>query len=585
MPYTKVDFRPGINKDFTQLTGEGAFYDCEKVRFRDGLAENIGGWRKALDDTVTGIPRSGHSWATNTGLKVTAIGTSKKLYVHSGGAFHDITPIRDSGTLGADPFSMTSGSAVVTVTDANHGLGANEYVHFSGAAAAGGITVEGEYSVTSVTDSGHYTITHSSQATSTTTGGGAVVAYQYEIAIGIDSSIYGYGWGAGTWGMSTWGTARSSSDIKIGLRIWTLDNWGEDLLCMPRGGNLYVWDASAGTATRATVVTQAPTGEFFIVDPENRTVIVFGEDDDSVGIKWCDQNDYTNWTASAATTADERRLLKGAKIIGAVRTSGEILVWTDVSLHGLQWTYRGDFVYALRTIGEQCGLIGINAAATHGTTVWWMSSNKNFYVYDGRVRILSCPLRKDVFDNLTVLQSDKVFAGINSGHMEVWWFWQSGDGSENDRYTIYNFGEGTWYHGTMERTAWIDKGILEYPVALDGSGYLREHEVGKNDDGAALESWVESGDFDIGDGDDIMFVGGIIPDFVLSGTVRITMKARKFPNTEQITKGPIDVDSSKGYIRPRIRGRQIAVRIGSNEVDASWRFGRLRFDIQPDGEN
>jgi len=454
-----------------------------------------------------------------------------------------------------------------------------------GAAAVGGITIDGEYTVTAVVGTGTYTITHSSSATSTAVGGGASVAYNYEIDVGLDDTTLLYGFGAGVFNQDTWGTPRSSNPVTAGCRVWTLENWGEDLLCMPRGGNLYHWDATNGVGTRAQLVANAPTGEFFIVDPENREVIVFGEDGDPLGIKWCDQNDFTTWTASATNTADERRLLVGSKIVGAVRTKGEILVWTDVSLHGLTFTFRGDFNYALRTIGEKCGLIGINAAGSHGSTAWWMGNNRNFYVYDGRVKILPCPLRKDVFDNLTALQSDKVYAGVNGAHMEIWFFWQSDDGSENDRYTIYNFGENLWYHGTLERTAWADKDTFDYPMAMDSAGFLREHEVGKNDDGNALQSFIESGEFDIGDGDELMFLNGVIPDFVQTGTVEITMKARKWPNGEQITKGPVSVTTSTDYIRPRIRGRQVAIRIGSNEVDAAWRIGRLRFDLKKDGGN
>lgn len=591
MGLTKVAFKPGIHKDLTQLSSEGSFYDCEKVRFRDGLPENIGGWRKLLETGVTGIPREVHTWANNAGSKITAIGTSKKLYLFYGNQFFDITPLDDSGTLGNNPFTTNAaGSAVVTVSDTAHGRAAGDYIHFTGTTGPiDGIPASEfntELTVTSVIDNDTYTITLTTTATAgSVSGGGSGVDYEYEIGIGKDSTSYGYGYGAGTYNLGTWGTPRSSSNVTLDLRVWSLDNWGEDLLCMPRGGNLYVWDATNGPETRATLVSNAPTGEFFLVDPNNREVIVFGEDGDPVGIKWCDQNDYTNWTASATTTADERRLLKGAKIVGALLTKGEILIWTDVSLHGMQFTYSGDFVYALRDIGQNCGLLGINAAAVHGATAWWMGNNKNFYVYDGRVRVLQSPLRREVFDNLDFEQKDKVYAGLNSAHTEIWFFWQSTAGSENDRYTIFNYGEAVWYHGTLERTAWADKDVYDYPLALNSSGYLFEHEYGYNDDGSALESWVESGDFDLGDGDVIMFMNGVIPDFTITGTGLLTLKARKYPNTEQITKGPIDVTSSTKYVKPRLRGRQCAVRFGSNEVDAQWRFGSLRFDIRPDGGN
>lgn len=583
MTLTKIEFAPGVHKDFTPLTNEGSFQDGDKIRFRDRMAENIGGWRKALASQVSGVPRAIKTWTTLSGQKTAAIGTSQKLYIFDGIRFHDITPYEESGTLGTDPFSVTSGSPVVTVTDPSHNRSAGDYVNFSGASAVGGITIDGEYSVTAVIDVSTYTVTHGSNATSTATGGGSSVAYNYEISIGRDDATLLYGWGAGVWNQGTWGTPRSSNPVVADLRVWTLDNWGEDLLCMPRGGNLYWWDATNGVGARAQKVAAAPTGEFFVVDGENREVIVFGADGDPLNIQWCDQNDFTDWTPTATNTADERRLLGGSSIVGALVTKGEILIWTDVALHGMQYTYRGDFNYALRKIGMQCGLIGMNAAASHGSTAWWMGNNQNFYVYDGRVRILSCPIRKDVFDNLTALQSDKVFAGVNGAHMEIWWFWQSDSGTENDRYTIYNFGENIWYHGTLERTAWADKEVFDYPLALDASGYLREHEYGKNDDGNALASYVETGEFDLGDGDKLMFLNGIVPDFVQSGTVQITLKARKWPNSEQVTKGPVNVTSSDDYIRPRIRGRQVSLRVGSNEVDASWRIGRLRFDAMPDG--
>lgn len=581
---TKVQFRPGIQRDLTPLSGEGTFYDCEKVRFRDGLAENIGGWRKPIASLVVGLPRKLHAWTNNQGTRLAAIGTSKRLYIYDGVLLHNITPLKSSGTLGSNPFSVTSGSAVVTVKDTNHDNAVGDYVIFSGASAVGGIAIDGEYTVTTIIDSNTYTVTHGSNATSTATGGGASVAYEYEISIGYDEATYLYGYGAGTYGQETWGTPRSANAVVQSLRYWSADNWGEDLLAMPRGGSLYHWDATNGVTTRATKVTNAPTGEVMLVDPESRHVIVFGEDGDPVGIKWCDQNDFTNWTASATTTADERRLLKGAKIVSAIRTKGEILIWTDASLHGMQYTNRGDFAYALRTIGEQCGLLAPNAAAAQGDVAYWMGQ-RNFYLYDGRVRVLPSPLRKEVFDNLETTQLDKIAAGTNSQHNEIWWFWQSTAGSENDRFTIYNYGERIWYHGNLERTAWADKTVWDYPMAMDSVGQLRDHEFGYNDDGNAMTTWVETGDFDIADGDDIMLMGGIIPDFVQSGTVTLTLKARKYPNTEQISKGPYNVTASDDYIKARIRGRQVAVRVGSAEVDAMWRMGVLRYDARPDGKN
>lgn len=585
MPSTALQIPPGVHADLTEYDAEGKWHKSNRIRFRDGRPEPIGGWQKMLGDStaLAGVPRALHAWSEIDGTINLSIGTSTKLYVVQGGVASDITPVRASGPLGTDPFTTTNASANVSVAHTAHGLEVGASATFGGAAAVGGITIDGEYLVVTVTNADTYVITHSAAATSSASGGGASVTYSYQINPGRSVATFGYGWGAGAFNVGTFNTARTSSNVVLDLRTWSLGNFGEDLLCSPRNGKLYAWDSSVGVATPAAIVSAAPTAFFYLISPDDRHVIAFGEDGDPLGIKWCDQGDYTNWTQSASTTAGERRLLRGSKIRGGLVTKSEILVWTDVSLHSMLYT-GDDFTFDLQTIGAAAGLFGVNAVIERNGVAFWMADG-SFQIYDGTIRDMQCTVLRHVFDDIDRSQREKVIAGMYETRHEVWWFYPSlsGAASECDRYVKYNWRDNAWDYGTLDRTFWIDKAIFNTPLAVDASGYIYEHEVGTYlDDGDALGEFIESGDFDIADGDRIMFVKGCIPDFV-GGPASLTFKARKFPNGTQTEKGPFEVTTATTRIRPRARGRLMALRIDGGD-GVYWRLGRPTVDIKPNGK-
>lgn len=586
-----LDFRPGVHTDITPYTGEGQWIDSDKVRFRDGLPEKFGGWLALIEGEIVGVPRAAHAWNQNDGTRNLAIGTSKKLYLYQGGTLNDITPIRDSGTLGTDPFTTdAAASAVVTVNDTSHGVTAGSYVTFSGATGPiDGIPASefnAEHAVTEVVDADNYKITLTTPATSgSVSGGGASVAYAYQINIGNDSATAGYGWGAGAWGAESWGDARSSSGLTLPVRIWSLDNWGEDLVACPVKGNIYLWDASAGVATRAAIIAAAPTNNLGItVSGEDSHLIAFGADGDPRNIQWCDQRDYTNWTPAADSTADERNLLQGSRIVGWQKSKGEILIWTDVSFHGLRYVGDIDYAFALRFIAGECGLIGQNAAIDHNGVTYWMGSGA-FHRYDGRVQTIPCTLLRRVFDDIDMSQVEKVHAGVNAEWGEVMYFYPTLSGAgEIDRVAINNINENLWYPATFDRTFWMDKEPFPFPMAANSTGTVYEHENGSDDDGSGMEFYIESGDHDIGDGDQVMLITGLVPDFVMAGgACEITLKARRYPNATQTTKGPYEVTANTKFIKRRIRGRHLAVRFGGDDLGLTWRMGRVRVWAKPDG--
>jgi hypothetical protein len=585
MTMTAVQFRPGVVADVTDYAAEGGWVDSDKVRFRDGFPECIGGWQKFIADTFTGVPRLMHAWAETSGVRDLAVGTATKLQLMQGEVIYNITPIRDSGTL-TDPFTTTNGSAAVSVADSSHGMVAGDTAIYSGATAVGGLTLAGAYTVTSVTDANTYVITAASAATSGATGGGSV-GYQYEIHVGPADAADGFGWSAGLWGGENWGDARSSAGVALLPANWSMDNWGEDLLASPRDAKLYVWDASAGTSTRATVVAASPTAAAFIVSPEDRHVIALGADGDPMAIAWCDQEDYTDWTPGAASTADTRRLLDGSRIVGGLRTAGEILIWTDTALYALQYTGAADYAFNLRRIGDSGSVVGPHAMAEKNGTAFWMG-NKQFFTYNGRAQPISCPVQRTVFEDLDETQADKVFCGLNSMFNEVMWFYPSvsGGSGEPDRYVKLNYVDNVWDIGSFDRTAWVDSNdAFSTPLGISSDGTLYSHEDGQTADGARIAAHVESGDFDIGDGNDVMFLNRVIPDFRMTGAADIYLKSRVYPGDDQTSKGPFQITAATKFFNPRVRGRQVALRVETADLDQAsyWRLGKLRFNVQPNG--
>jgi hypothetical protein len=467
--------------------------------------------------------------------------------------------------------------------------------------------LDGEYEIQSVTDTNTYTVdvgTNASSSVSTT--GNCTV--EYEITAGRDRALSGYGWGTGTWDSSqTWDTPNTSDSVTIALRSWALDNWGEDILAQDIDGGLYVWDTSGGISTASNVasaVSNAPTkSKFMIVSNPDRHVICFGTEttigttstQDPMFIRWSTQDDYTDWTPSATNTAGSQRIVGGSEIVTAVRTRGQILILSDTSAHGMSFI-GAPFVFGFQQLGSNCGAISPHCAIDVGGVSYWMSS-ESFFVFDGTVRKLPCSVEDFVFDNIDTTQYEQVWAGSNSAYGEVMWFYCSTASNQVDRYVIYNYQENLWYTGSLDRSTWIDSGTYSLPYATkyDGSANttVYVHESGKNDDGSTMTSYIESGDFDIGDGDDIMFVVRMIPDFKDQvGNVNISLKSRYYPSDTQTTKGPFYYSTSTQRINPRTRGRQIAVRLESNGYDNSnndatgedWRLGTLRFEVQPDGK-
>lgn len=576
MSLVPIELPPGLYTEDSDRAARGRWKAGNRVRFYKGKPESIGGWSKATSAAWLGQCRGLRDFQALSGLQYVGIGTHLKLYIAAGDALSDITPIRASSTIDADPFATTDASADVVVTDTAHGALLGDFVTFAGATAVGGITIDGEYQIQAVADANTYTITHSAAATSTASGGGAAVTAAYQIAVGGESGTLGLGWGVGPWGGSTWGTARSSSNIYLSPRTWSLDLWGEDLLANPRGGGVYVWDTSGGTSARATLITNAPaTAQAIVVSPTSRHLLALGAYDgsnnDPLLIRWCAQEDYTTWTPSDTNDAGERRIDGGNAILAGVRTNKEILVLTDETAHVVR------FVGPPHTFGAQplgkAGLRGPKGVVEEAGVAYWFG-NEDFLMYaGGRPQPIPCDVRKSVFDDLNETQRDKCHAGVNRTFNEIWWFYCSASSQEIDRAVAYNHVERHWSLHELERTAWLDKSeVFRSPYAAGPDGYLYGHESGITADGAAVDAYVESGDMELGEGAQIMRLSGFIPDFKrLTGAVDISVKARLYPAGAQIVKGPKEITSAKKFVKLRARGRQMAVRLAET---GGWRMPR-----------
>ena len=609
MPITKIQFQPGFDKQNTDITSKGKWIDGDKVRFRYGYPEKIGGWEKVSTTTFIGVARAQLAWNSLDGTAYDIFGTHKKLYVYSEGNFFDATPQRSTADL-TSAFTTVNASSLVTITHSSHGATEGDYVTVSSTnAATAGISaaiMDGEYEIESITDTNNYIIDVSTNATSavSTTNNCTVT---YEITAGRDRALSGYGWGTGTWDSSqTWDTPNTSDSVTIGLRNWNLDNWGEDIIALDIDAGIYLWNTSGGISTASNVasaITNAPTkSKFMIVSNPDRHLICFGTEttigttstQDPMFIRWSDQDDFNDWTPSATNSSGSQRVTGGSKIVTAISTRGQILFLTDTSAHGMSFI-GAPFTFGFQKLGTNCGAVSPHCAVDISGLVYWMSSD-GFYMFDGTVRKMPCSVEDFVFDNIDTTQSEQVYAGSNSAYGEVIWFYCSTASNQIDRYVIYNYQEKLWYTGSLDRSTWIDSGTYPLPYATEYDGtdsLLYVHESGKNDDGSTMTSFIESGDFDIGDGDDMMLITKLIPDFKDQvGNVNITLKSRYFPTETQTSKGPFHYSTSGTKINPRTRGRQVAVRVESNGYNAinddalneDWRFGTFRFDVQPDGK-
>ena len=599
----------GINRELTRYAGEGGWYDGDKVRFRSGKPEKIGGWQNinGVGDSVTvpGVGRSLFTWVNLAGVTYLAVGTNSHLMVWDGGKYYDITPV-DTSVSASNIISTSAGSTNITVSVSAHGHATGDYFYFTSVATTVGGNVYpvsaplGGYAIT-VVDANSFTIDTGVTAAATSASGGGLATGFFLLPTGFASNPPNFGWGAGVWsGGQGWGTPASSAFVAP-LRYWSMDNWGEDLVASPRSNGIYYWDSSQGTANRAYQVTATPTQNTqILVSPEDRHLIAFGCPDaltsvvNPLYIRWCSQENINDWTASATNTAGDKVLSGASKIVAARRTRGQILIWTDENLYSMQQV-GPPYTFGFQLIGTNCGVLGQNAMTEVGGRTFWMADER-FMVYDGAAaQPLKCDVLRYVFEALDRTQLDKIVCGSNTSYNEVIWFYPTTSG-EVDRYVIYNYMEATWSIGSMVRTAWIDQGIATYPIAAgvySSATKLYYHEYGNDADGQALASYIESNLFDLDAGQDLIFMDRIIPDFsdrngdAMPGNVGITLHTLKYPNTpasQEITKGPFTVSAHTQKIDMRIRGRQAYYRIDGDGVNTSWRLGAMRFRIAKDGE-
>ena len=695
MPLQKILFKPGVNKENTRYTTEGGWYDCDKIRFRQGNPEILGGWQRISADTFNGTCRSLWNWTTLGNLNLVGVGTNTKFYIQNGGAYYDITPIRVTTTLGANPFTG-NGTTTVTVAATAHGATTGSFVTFSGVTGTYASTLNAQFQIT-VVNANSYTISTSPTVVAAGTSGGSAVSAAYQLNAGPAFAVPLTGWGASSWGtpptvappstVGTWGYGRTST---TGLQLWSQINYGEDLVFGPRGGGLYYWDANAGLTTRGvllnslggtvsftnaspTVVTSTilytegaalqfsggslPTGvtagttyyvfevngltfklldsagaavntsstgtgsvstivdvptvqNSIVVSDSSRFIIVFGCNDygsavlDPMLIRWSAQDDIYNWTPDPTNQAGFTRLSHGSEIVATVQTRQEITVFTDSSIYSLQ--YLGPpYVWAPQLLGDNISIQGPNAAVIASGIVYWMGVDK-FYSYDGRVQTLNCDLRRHIFSNFNQAQAAQVFAGTNEGFNEVWWFYCSSGSNEIDSYVIYNYLEKIWYYGTMQRTAWLDSGLLDYPLAATYSNNLVYHENGLNNNETgtttAIDAYISSSEFDIGDGHNFGFVWRVLPDLTFENaensptgalpSVAMTLYglANSGSGVTSTASQPVAKSNTyviteefTGMIFTRMRGRQMIFKISSNQINTVWQLGAPRIDIRPDG--
>jgi hypothetical protein len=696
MPLKKLILKAGCNQENTRYTNENGWWSGDKVRFRQGTPEKIGGWARASANIFLGICSSLWSWVTLGGANLLGVGTNLKFYIFLGGAYYDITPIREVVTL-TGPFAATNGSTTITVTDTAHGCFTGDFVTFSGATGLGGTVtaavLNAEYQVT-VLSANTYTITVAVAANASDTGNGGTVTATYQINTGASTVLSISGWGAGAWGLGAWGIGGSSS---ITIRQWTQQNFGENLVFGPVGGGIYYWTNSGGVSTRAvavsslggavtftnaspTVVTATsaftagtpiqfntsssmpagvtagttyyvtdPTGLTFkiadisgtlinttstgsgvyisnlvdvpvvqnhiLVSDASRFVFAFGTNDygstaqNPMLLRWSDQESITDWTPAATNQAGSLLLSRGSKIVAALQTRQEILVYTDSSLYSLQYL-GAPAVWGSQLLGDNISIVGMNCASLASGAAYWMGVDK-FYKYDGRVQTLRCDLRQYIYGDINLTQADQFFSGTNEGFNEVWWFYCSAESTVIDRYVVFNYfennGEGVWYYGNLGRTAWLDSGLLDVPVAATYLNNIVFHETGVDDNAtgtpAPIYAYISSAEFDIDDGNHFGFVWRMLPDITFRNSTtanpQATMTLIPMQNAGSGFNSPTSVAGSDsalvtrtatvpieqftGQVYVRVRGRQMILELESNQLGCTWQLGSPRIDIRQDG--
>ena len=707
MPLSKIIYRPGVSRENTRYTSEQGWFVSDKVRFRQGTPEKIGGWARISSNTFIGTCRSLWNWITLTANNLMGVGTSAKYYIEKGGVYFDITPIRQynytttltnpfdttsgsddvtvndtahgaqvgdlvyftgasavggftasqintrhviatvvnansytivldtnatstvtggGGTvtaeyyinaklLGANPFATTSGSPTVTVTATAHGGSSGDYVTFSGASTVAGLDLNNQYVMTVVSvDS--FTIVASANASSTTTGGGSSVRASYQITIGPGFQVPQVGWGAGNWNQGTWGGV--GTFVGDAIRLWSANNFGEDLVFGPRGGGVYYWDATNGLSARGVNIETLPGAidtpviqNLVFVSDIYRFVFCFGTNDigssvqDPMLIRWADQESVTDWLPTATNQAGSLRLSHGSKIMAVAQTRQEILVWTDTALYSVQYL-GAPLVWGAQLLADNISIVGPNATSVAAGVAYWMGVDK-FYKYDGRVQTLNCDLRKYIYQDINTTQYLQYFSGTNEGFNEVWWFYCSSGTTNIDRYVVYNYMENIWYYGTMARTAWFDAGLRDYPQAATYSNNLVNHEFGNDDNvsgiPSAINAYIESAEFDIQDGHNIGFVYRVLPDITFTGSTtdnpQVTMSLIPMMNSGSGYNNPqslagqsyaavartstTTIEQFTGQVYVRVRGRQMIFKVESSDLGSAWQLGSPRIDIKQDG--
>ena len=681
----KILLKPGVNKENTRYTNENGWYVSDKVRFRQGTPEKIGGWQRISTNTFLGVCRNLWNWVTLAFENLMGVGTNLKYYIERDGVYNDITPIRSTVTLPNNPFTGDGTTTVTVTTTAAHGAKVGDFVTFSGATGTYNSTFNAEFQIVNVPSTTTFTITTGSVIAAGSYGGASVSA-AFQLNVGPAAVEPYFGWGAGPWGYGSWGNGLSST---TNIRLWSASNWGEDLVFGPRGGGMYYWDATNGVTTRGVAVntlggtvtftiatpcvatfsvllaegtavkfsttgalptgltagttyylrnvdgatanlSATPTGTIInttgtqsgthsvsdlvdvptaqnvlFVSDTSRFLLLFGTTDygsavlDPMLIRWANQESLVDWYPSPLNQAGSVRLSHGSEIVTVLQTRQEIVVWTDSALYSLQYV-GAPVVWSSQLLGDNISIAGPNAAATASGRVFWMGVDK-FYVYDGRVQTLRCDLRRHVFGNFNLTQAAQVYAGTNEGFNEVWWFYPSAGATQNDLYVVYNYAEDIWYYGSLGRSAWIDSGLRDYPVAATYSYNLVNHEQGIDDNqtgtSTAIEAYIESAEFDIDDGEHFGFVWRMVPDLTFQGstaaTPQVTMTMYGMNgsgsgfNTEAskavARTSTVTIEQFTNIIYTRIRGRQMIMKIASDGLGTTWQLGAPRIDIRPDG--
>jgi hypothetical protein len=614
----KIVLRAGINKEITRYSNEGGWRDCDKVRFRKGYPEKIGGWQRLSPPSFLGTCRTLFEWSTLGGAILGGVGTHLKYYIERGGSYFDITPIRYTSDPGDATFAATLGSSILTVTDVGHGATEGSYVTFTDAVSLGGTILAAvlnrEYEIVSVVDADTYTIDAGVAADASDIGnGGALTVAAYQVNIGPEIQQSLVGWGSGAWGLGTWGFGQQGTEQ---LRLWNHAAFGEDLLFGPRGGPLYYWDQATGVTARGVLVTgsDVPLAQnSMLVSDVSRFTMCFGVNEigdteiDPMLVRWSAQEDFTDWTPTATNQAGGLRLSLGSFIVTARQNRQEILVWTDRALYSMQ--YQGPpFVWGAQSLADNISIVGPNAVAIAGGAAIWMGTDK-FYTYNGQVQPLNCDVQRHVFENFNEFQADQIVCGTNEKFDEIWWHYPSSGSLVNDRYVVYNYMENTWYIGTLSRTAWFDSPFRGRPLAATNNTLVL-HELGVDNQEeltpVPIPSYLVSSDFDIADGDQFAFVWRMLPDITFrgssptNGSPKVMMELIPLKNagsgytvpasTGGVSERPVvrsvaaPVEQFTQQLNIRVRGRQLVMHISSTDLGVAWQLGSPRLDLRTDGK-